>query len=64
MQIFQNKVLRNIINAAWYEYNADLHLDLGIPTVKKEIKREGKHEAKLNLFENIEALQLLQLPCL
>lgn len=60
IQTFQNKVLRNIVNAPWYVRNKDLHRDLGIPTVKEEIKRlAGKHEARLHLHINAEALQLL-----
>lgn len=60
IQTFQNKVLRNIVNAPWYVRNSDLHRDLGIPMVKDEIKRfAGKHEARLHLHENAEVLQLL-----
>lgn len=60
IQTFQNKVLRNIVNAPWYIRNSDLHRDLRIPTVKEEIKRfAGKHEARLHLHVNAEALQLL-----
>ena len=60
IQKFQNKVLRNIVNAPWYIRNSDLHRDLRVPTVKEEIKRfAGKHEARLHHHVNTEALQLL-----
>lgn len=60
IQTFQNKVLRNIVDAPWYVRNSDIHRDLQIPTVKEEIKRfAGKHEARLHLHVNAEALQLL-----
>lgn len=60
IQTFQNKVLRNIVDAPWYVRNSDLHRDLNIPTVKDEIKRfAGRHEARLHLHVNAEALQLL-----
>ena len=60
IQRFQNKVLRSIVNAPWYIRNSDLHRDLHIPTVKEEIKKfAGKHEARLHLHVNAEALQLL-----
>jgi hypothetical protein len=60
IQTFQNKVLRNMVNAPWFVRNSDLHRDLGIPMVKAEIKRlAGKHEDRLHQHINIEALQLL-----
>lgn len=60
IQTFQNKVLRNMVNAPWYVRNNDLHRDLAIPTVKEEIKKyAGRHEARLHQHVNAEALQLL-----
>lgn len=60
IQTFQNKVLRNMVNAPWYVRNQDIHRDLGIPMVTEEIKRfAGKHEARLHQHVNAEALQLL-----
>ena len=61
IQTFQNKVLREMVNAPWYIRNTDIHRDLGIPTVKEEIKRVArKHEERLHLHENAEILQLLE----
>lgn len=60
IQTFQNKVLRNMVNAPWYVRNQDIHRDLDIPMVAEEIKRfAGKHEARLHQHVNAEALQLL-----
>lgn len=60
IQTFQNKVLRNIVNAPWYVRNLDLHRDLRTPTVSEEIKRFAKkHKARLQHHINREALQLL-----
>jgi hypothetical protein len=45
IQRFQNKVLRNIVDAPWYVRNADLHRDLNIEMVMAEIIRFArKHE--------------------
>jgi hypothetical protein len=35
---FQNKVLRNIVDAPWYSRNADLHRDLKMEMVMAEIR--------------------------
>jgi hypothetical protein len=60
MQRFQNKVLRNIVNAPWYIRNKDLHRDLKMETVADEIKKMAqKHEVRLHGHPNIEAIQLL-----
>jgi hypothetical protein len=60
IQRFQNKVLRNIVNAPWYVRNSDLHRDLGVEMVAEEIKKFGqKHEVRLHSHVNIEAIQLL-----
>lgn len=60
IQRFQNKVLRNIVNAPWYIRNKDLHKDLKIETVADEIKKMAqKHEMRLHDHPNIEAIQLL-----
>ena len=37
IQWFQNKVLRNIVDASWYIRNADLHRDLQMEMVTNEI---------------------------
>ena len=60
IETFQNKVLRNIVNAPWYIRNSDLQRDLGIPNVESEIKRfAAKHESRLRDHINVEALKLV-----
>jgi len=60
IQRFQNKVLRNIVDAPWYARNADLHRDLKMETVMAEIRRFArKHEERLLHHEDVEAIQLL-----
>jgi len=60
IQRFQNKVLRNIVDAPWYVRNADCHTDLKMEMVTAEIKRfTRKHEERLIHQENVEAIQLL-----
>jgi hypothetical protein len=60
IQRFQNKVLRDIVDAPWYVRNADLHRDLNMEMVTAEIKRFArKHEERLHHHDNVEAIQLL-----
>lgn len=60
IQTFQNKVLRGIVNAPWYIRNDDIHKDLRMEPVDKEIRKHAEsHEKRLLLHENIEAIQLL-----
>lgn len=60
IQRFQNKVLRNIVNAPWYIRNKDLHKDLEIETVEESIKKfASRHEERLHKHANVEAIQLL-----
>jgi hypothetical protein len=60
IQRFQNKVLRNIVDAPWCVRNADLHRGLKMETVTAEIKRFArKHEERLLHHENVEAIHLL-----
>lgn len=60
-QTFQNKVLRNIVNAPWYVRNSDLHRDLKIPLVKDVISNYAqKHRARLSQHVNAEASQLIR----
>jgi len=60
IQRFQNKVLRDIVNAPWYVRNTDLHRDLKMETVTAEIRRFlRKHEERLLHHDNVEAIQLL-----
>jgi len=57
---FQNKVLRNMVNAPWYIRNNDLHRDLQVDVVTSEIHRFAqKHEGRLHHHENVKAIQLL-----
>lgn len=61
IQTFQNKVLRNIVDAPWYIRNSDLHRDLKIPEVKDEIhKFARKHKERLKNHVNLEASQLIR----
>ena len=39
LQRFQNRVLRNIVNAPWYVRNEDLHRELEMKTVKERSRR-------------------------
>ena len=48
LQIFQNKVLRTIVNALWYIPNELLHTDLQIPAIREEITEfNTNHRAKV-----------------
>ena len=61
LQTFQNKVLRNIVNAPWYIRNSDLHRDLNIPLVKDVIRKYAqKHRERLSQHVNAEASQLIR----
>jgi hypothetical protein len=42
IQQFQNKALREIVNAPLYSRNSDIHRDLDIRMVTAEIKRTAK----------------------
>jgi len=60
IQRFQNKVLRDIVNAPWYVRNVDLHRDLNVEMVTAAIRRFArKHEKRLHQHVNAEAIQLL-----
>jgi len=53
IQSYQNKVLRGIVNAPWYIRNEDLHRDLHIRLVRKEVKiTAAKHDHRLQEHEN------------
>lgn len=53
LQSYQNKVLREIVNAPWYIRNSDLHRDLRLPTVEDEIAVfAGKLRNHLNNHSN------------
>lgn len=48
IQIFQNKVLRNIVDARWYMRNTDIRKDTSITTVEEEITKAARnHELRL-----------------
>jgi hypothetical protein len=56
----KNKVLTNIDDASWYIRNADLHRDLQMGMVTREIgKFAKKQEERLHHHVNVEAIQLL-----
>ena len=60
IQRFQNKVLRNIVDAHWYIKNANLRRDLQMEMVTNEIgKFAKKHEERILHHFNVEAIQLL-----
>lgn len=45
IQQFQNKVLRNIVDAPWYIHNSDIPRGLQIPTIFQELQKfTQKHE--------------------
>lgn len=60
IQRFQNKVLRNIVNAPWYIRNDNIHKDLEMVTINNEIINYARcHEKRLHQHVNVEAIQLL-----
>jgi hypothetical protein len=60
IQVFQNKVLRGIVDAPWYYGNDNIHRDLKIPTIRQEIQRFAeRHKRRLHNHVNTEVLQLL-----
>jgi len=60
IQRFQNKILRNIVDAPWYIRNADLHRNLQLEMVTNETGMFAKkHEERLLHHVNVEAIQLL-----
>ena len=57
--MFQNKVLRDIVNAPWFIRNYDLILN--VPQVNEEIRKFArKHKERLSQHVNAEASQLLR----
>ena len=60
IQRFQNKVLRNIVNAPWYVRYKDIHRDMQISIDADEIKKMAVwHQDRLQHHTNAEALHLL-----
>jgi cephalosporin-C deacetylase-like acetyl esterase len=54
-----------MVNAPWYIRNNDLHRDLQVDVVTREIQRFAqKHEGRLHHHENVEAIQLLDNTCI
>jgi hypothetical protein len=59
IQRFQNKVLRDIVDAPWYIRNAELHRDLQMAMVTNETgKFPKKQKERLLHHVNFEAIQL------
>ena len=59
IQTFQNKVLRTIVNVPLFVHTADLHRDLGIDKVSKEIlKFVAAHDIRLRRHVNPQASSL------
>jgi hypothetical protein len=49
-----------MVNAPWYIRNNDLHIDLQVDAVSREIQKIAqKHDRRLHQHENVEAIQLL-----
>jgi len=60
VQRFQNKVLRNSVDAPRYIRNADIHSDLQMEIVRNEPGTFAtKHEGRLLQHVNVEAIQLM-----
>ena len=60
IQTFQNKVLRNIINAPWYIRNTNIHRNLKVDMIDTVIKKFAvSHEHRIQQHVNIETIQLL-----
>jgi hypothetical protein len=60
LQGLQNKVLRTIVNALWYDPNEQLHTDLGLSPVREEITNiSHKYKDKLTAHPNELATTLL-----
>ena len=61
IQTFQNKVLRNIINAPWYVRNDDLHRDLKLETVNEMVvKHATSHAQRILHHINPEIQRMLE----
>jgi hypothetical protein len=49
-----------MVNAPWYIRNNDLHRDLQVDVVSRELQKVAqKHERRLYQHENVQATQLL-----
>jgi hypothetical protein len=59
IQRFQNKVLRNIVEAPWYVRNVDLHRGIHMEMVTAEIRwLAGRNEGRLLRHDSVQAIQL------
>ncbi|KAI8122374.1 RNA-directed DNA polymerase from mobile element jockey [Lucilia cuprina] len=59
IEVFQNKVLRHMVNAPWYVRNHDLHPDLGVEFVRDVVKKFAiSHHQKLSTHVNSKASRL------
>lgn len=60
IQSFQNKVLRDIVNAPWYCHTSDIHCDLQVCTVAEErVLAADRHRLRLANHTNRLATRLL-----
>lgn len=62
IQRFQNKFLKNAVNAPWYVRNTDLHRDLKMSLVSEVVKHYAvAHAERLEKHTNPEARRLANL---
>lgn len=60
LQRYQSKTLRMLVNAPWFVNNCNIHNDLAIPTIKKEINRYSTNYLnRLSNHPNVLAITLL-----
>jgi len=61
LQKFQNKYLRNIVNASWCITNDTLHHNLNVPYIRDEIKRLSQRYAdRMKEHPKILAINLMK----
>ena len=59
IQLIQNKILRDIVNAPWYARNDDIHRDLGVTKVAEATKQAAtNHTHRLQHHNNPETSTL------
>lgn len=60
IETIQNKILREIANAQWYQRNEDIRSDLNVESVEEVIvKLASTYEHRLHFHPNPEAIELL-----